>query len=127
MNRRGFLKALGAGAVGVVATPAILEALAPTRSIFLPPRGGWLVNRVEYYGTTRGRWAYGGAIHENLVQTAGREMLERYQRNVYEHGVNAGVPGFLTNYFDPKLLEVLVEPMKAHSFDYIQHDWIYSK
>lgn len=41
MNRRGFLGLLG-GAVAAVAAPAALvEALEPKRTIFLPPRGGW--------------------------------------------------------------------------------------
>lgn len=42
MNRRGFLRALGTAAtVGVVAPAALAELLAPKRTIFLPPRGGW--------------------------------------------------------------------------------------
>lgn len=40
MNRRLFLQSFAAVPV-VLATPAIVEALAPKRSIFLPPRGGW--------------------------------------------------------------------------------------
>jgi len=44
MNRRGFLR----GALGVVvAAPALVEALS-TRSIFLPPRGGWLARDMNY-------------------------------------------------------------------------------
>jgi hypothetical protein len=40
MNRRGFLKTLGLAAVGAAVLPEILEE--PTsRTIFLPPRGGW--------------------------------------------------------------------------------------
>jgi hypothetical protein len=42
MNRRNFLQSLLGGAiVGAVATPALAELLAPKRTIFLPPRGGW--------------------------------------------------------------------------------------
>jgi hypothetical protein len=41
MNRRGFLQALGGLGVGVVAGAELAELLAPTRTIFLPPRGGW--------------------------------------------------------------------------------------
>lgn len=41
LSRRSFLRgALGAG-VGIVAAPALIELLAPKRTIFLPPRGGW--------------------------------------------------------------------------------------
>lgn len=63
MNRRGFLK----GFVGAVAGAALAEELS-TRSIFLPPRGGWWANTV-------------------------------------------GAPAFLTNYVDPKILEVLIKPI----------------
>jgi hypothetical protein len=39
MNRRGFFKAL----TGTVALAAVLpEIWTPTKTIFLPPRGGWL-------------------------------------------------------------------------------------
>lgn len=41
-TRRNFLRALATGAaVGVVAPAALAELLAPKRTIFLPPRGGW--------------------------------------------------------------------------------------
>lgn len=49
MNRRGFLRALGTAAtVGVVAPAALAELLVPKRTIFLPPRGGWLLDKVWY-------------------------------------------------------------------------------
>jgi len=38
VNRRWFLRSLGAAAVGIVATEELLEILAPKRTIFLPPR-----------------------------------------------------------------------------------------
>lgn len=42
MNRRGFLGLFGAAAVApLVPMPELAELLAPTRTIFLPPRGGW--------------------------------------------------------------------------------------
>lgn len=54
MNRRGFLRAALSGAVvGVIAAPALVEALS-TRSIFLPPAGGWLRKDI-----------YKGLIHHN--------------------------------------------------------------
>lgn len=125
MNRRGFLKALGAGAVGVVATPAILEALAPTRSIFLPPPGGWFRANL-----------YGGKLHENLVQVGAlryptpQEILDEAERTFQEMCRNGGQdvehyvlspPQFLTNYFDPKVLEILLAPVRA---DTLQLEWL---
>lgn len=41
MNRRGFLRGALGATVGVVAGAELVEALAPKRTIFLPPRGGW--------------------------------------------------------------------------------------
>lgn len=38
MNRRWFLSRLAALGPAVMATPAVVEALAPRRTIFLPPR-----------------------------------------------------------------------------------------
>lgn len=42
MNRRQFLKAAIAGLPVLAAPAALLEAIEPKRTIFLPPRGGWL-------------------------------------------------------------------------------------
>lgn len=45
MNRRGFLSFLGAAAVApLVSVP---ELLLPTKTIFLPPAGGWLSGRYD--------------------------------------------------------------------------------
>lgn len=44
MNRRGFLRGALGAAVGIVAGAELVEALAPKRTIFLPPRGGWFPN-----------------------------------------------------------------------------------
>lgn len=41
MNRRGFLRGALGAAVGAIAGAELAEALAPKRTIFLPPRGGW--------------------------------------------------------------------------------------
>lgn len=41
MNRRGFFGLLGAAAATVIA-PELAELLVPTRTIFLPPAGGWI-------------------------------------------------------------------------------------
>ena len=43
MNRRQFLR----GFVGVAATAGVIETLAPARSIFLPPRGGWMTQPAD--------------------------------------------------------------------------------
>jgi hypothetical protein len=42
MNRRNFLRAAFGATVGVVAGTELVEALIPTRKIFLPPRDGWV-------------------------------------------------------------------------------------
>lgn len=41
MNRRGFLGLLASTPVAAVLAPDLVELLAPKRTIFLPPRGGW--------------------------------------------------------------------------------------
>jgi|SRR6202789_2235916 len=42
MNRRGFFGLLAGAAAGVAVSDELLELLTPTRSIFLPPAGGWI-------------------------------------------------------------------------------------
>jgi hypothetical protein len=44
LSRRGFFKALGGAAIGFTAGAELLELLAPTRTIFLPPAGGWITH-----------------------------------------------------------------------------------
>lgn len=69
-SRRNFLRALATGAaVGIVAPAALAELLAPKRTIFLPPRGGWRLDS---------RWL------TNTVEFDGSASA----------GYNAGVPGF---------------------------------
>lgn len=41
MNRRGFFGLFAAAAATAIAAPE-LELLVPTRTIFLPPAGGWI-------------------------------------------------------------------------------------
>lgn len=84
MNRRGFLK----GLVGAVAGAALAEKLS-TRSIFLPPRGGWLQTGYVF--------AYQSHQYQTHIQWGKPDIA------------NAGVPQFLTNYVDPKILEVLIK------------------
>lgn len=42
MNRRQFLTSALASVPVIAAPAALLEALVPKRTIFLPPRGGWI-------------------------------------------------------------------------------------
>lgn len=51
MNRRGFLRGALGAAVGVVAGAELVEALTPSRTIFLPPRGGWFSGLDLAYGS----------------------------------------------------------------------------
>lgn len=84
-TRRNFLRALATGAaVGVVAPAALVELLAPKRTIFLPPRGGW---------------------------AAGLPPLKSFYFQTHTQ-YSARVPQFLVNYVDPKMLEILVQPMQ---------------
>lgn len=56
MNRREFFKRFAAVPVAAALAPALVEELLPTRTIFLPPRGGWIeynevvTNTFELYG-----------------------------------------------------------------------------
>lgn len=88
MNRRGFLK----GIVGAVAGTALAEELSTT-SIFLPPRGGWATGKIATtsWVTTNVR------LLHNVEEV--REFLGPYTTEV---------PQFLTNFFDPKLLDILL-------------------
>jgi len=47
MTRRQFLTRALAAVPVVMATPALIEALTPTRTIFLPPAGGWVTAEEE--------------------------------------------------------------------------------
>lgn len=44
MNRRGFFSLFAAAAVAPIVVPEFVELLTPTRTIFLPPVGGWRGN-----------------------------------------------------------------------------------
>jgi len=104
MDRRGFLR----GFVGAVATAAVAEALQPARTIFLPPRGGW-------WSDTDFRGADARQIQED-IERCFQQMLRRSQEPIYytDAGIEklaAAVPQFLTNYVDPKVIEILVSPM----------------
>jgi hypothetical protein len=83
ISRRNFLRTLGTAAVaGVVATPAIVELLAPKRTIFLPPHGGWVINEARI-----------------------RKLVEFNAK----WGVNT-IPLLFTTYIDPGLINILLTP-----------------
>jgi hypothetical protein len=42
MNRRGFLSLFGATTVAAAVPSALAELWTPSRTIFLPPTGGWI-------------------------------------------------------------------------------------
>lgn len=66
MNRRGFLSFLGAAAV--VPLVPVPELLLPTRTIFLPPRGGWLGRNQLFTATYIANEAL-RILHENVRYT----------------------------------------------------------
>lgn len=106
MNRRGFLK----GFVGVVAGAALVEELS-TKSIFLPPRGGWRSGHDRSMSVQcwiQAQW-----------EPALQETLAKYERAVMTEGFNAGAPQFLTNYVDPEIIEALIKPPKM-TFVYLR-------
>jgi hypothetical protein len=94
ISRRNFLQRLATGAVvGIVAPAALAELLAPKRTIFLPPRGGWLAKLGFEWVTDTVEFDVSTSV-----------------------GYNAGVPQFLTVYFNPKILEILAEPIKLEGY-----------
>lgn len=107
LDRRKFLKGLLGGAVvGAVAAPALAELLEPKRTIFLPPRGGWWDNTASESRTAQ-------QIMGDIERMFGKLCEQGHYGDATLHASpNAGVPQFLTNYMDPKLIEVLVRPMR---------------
>lgn len=99
MNRRNFLRALGGAVVGAVAGAELAELLSPKPTIFLPPRGGWLSSRVKVLRN-----------EAEVAEFFGADLAEQESANAF-FVANAGVPQFLTNYIDPKILEELLRPM----------------
>lgn len=101
MDRRTFLRGiLRTAVVGAVATPALAELLAPKPTIFLPPRSGWPS-------------ASSQEIYDDIVR-----LFKQMQRQANEgwdvnRKFNVSVPQFLTNYVDPKMVEILVKPTTA--------------
>lgn len=104
MDRRTFLRGiLKTAIIGAVTTPALAELLTPKRTIFLPPAGGWLDNTVDFWKP---------ATPEQILEDIRRMFGKLCEQGYRYAGPNAGVPQFLTNYMDPKMVEVLVTPMR---------------
>lgn len=92
--------------IGAVATPALAELLTPKRTVFLPPRGGWWDNIAGESRTAQ-------QIMGDIERMFGKLADQGWNDDATFHaGPNAGVPQFLTNYMDPKIVEVLVAPMR---------------
>lgn len=108
LDRRTFLRGMLKGAViGAVATPALAELLTPKRTVFLPPAGGW-------WGNTVGSSRTPQEIYSDIERMFSKLQEQGWDGNAtFRAGPNAGVPQFLTNYMDPKLIEVIVAPMTA--------------
>jgi hypothetical protein len=91
MNRRDLFKAMAGGLVAVATT----ELWTPSRSIFLPPRGGWPLHEVSgenYARAARHFYASGlrslGLQVGDLLEVVGysdKPELFRVQR--VEHGI----------------------------------------
>lgn len=77
MNRRDFLTRALAAVPVIVAGEALLELLAPRRTIVLPPRGGWPTppSWIEGYNLTF-KWA-------EIEQLTPEEVLARRQQQTY--------------------------------------------
>ena len=68
LTRRQFLTRALAAVPVVMATPALIEALTPTRTIFLPPAGGWLTANEEMSYIIRR--AFVGKLVANIYNTS---------------------------------------------------------
>lgn len=107
MDRRTFLRGiLRTAVVGAVAAPALAELLTPKPTIFLPPRGGWWVN--DTWPTATAQEIYDDVCR--LFKQMQRQADEGWDVNREFAG---GVPQFLANYVDPKMVEILVKPTTA--------------
>lgn len=67
MNRRQFLRGATLSVPLVVAPAAVLEALQPKRSIFLPPRGGWFYSWSERWNGWNLEGGGGGSGYYRFV------------------------------------------------------------
>lgn len=106
LDRRTFLRGmLKTAVIGAVATPALAELLTPKRTIFLPPRSGWLDN-------TTGQTATAQEIYDDITRLFKQMQRQGEEGWPADREFNAGVPQFLTNYVDPKVVEILVKPVR---------------
>lgn len=87
MNRRGFLKLLLPAAGAVVVAPELLsEIWTPSRTYFLPPRGGWRsliltgeIGRYENIRIANQPWAVntlGGYYYPNQLSEVLRQSIQ---------------------------------------------------
>jgi hypothetical protein len=85
MNRRNFLGLLGATPV-IATAPALLELLAPTRTIFLPPHGGWISGDLRFKAIERHSYGW------NDPRAFSHESLEQMLIALKRKADTAGVP-----------------------------------
>jgi hypothetical protein len=102
MNRRSFLRAIGGVAIGVAATDELLEALAPKRTIFLPPRSAIRLDRSLYFD-----------IESIIRRDLDRQLRESIDKHMVQaltngHSVSRFVPipmgGYYHEVIDPSVL-----------------------
>ena len=75
MNRRGFFGLLASTPVALVAGAELAELLAPRRTIFLPPRGGWLPPS----------WGMGTFSNVASATDLTEESLEKLLKEILKH------------------------------------------
>lgn len=82
MNRRGFFAFLGGAAVAAALAPELIWT--PSRTIFLPPAGGWTVNQL-------GDYLYAKELSEILRRSV--QPLVRFKQFEGERLIMYGPPG----------------------------------
>jgi hypothetical protein len=111
MNRRGFLKFLGGSAVALSAGGIALleqEVWTPTKTIVLPPKGGWVAGTYGYsryegngYFPSHGALAGYGREYPTMaaVMRAAMEQREEYGSEFVVWQKPAGQPGRKVIYY----------------------------
>lgn len=79
ISRRSFFGLMGAA---VVATPALAELLTPKRTIFLPPKGGW-VPGVQF--TSVDLLISMDEFVRRYIKPAMQEVAIQIDRDAFEH------------------------------------------
>lgn len=82
MNRRGFLKAFAGVPIAAALAPALLEELLPSRTIFLPPAGGWILGLEPMVATVSENGVLADLLRDTLRHYAGE-----LARNVSDENV----------------------------------------